>query len=93
MLGVLDQALRDPMNVALSGHPADPGVRAMLGEVHRRYLPGRVLSVSPDQLLPLHEGRGSKAGQALAFVCRGRTCAPPVTSAQDLARLLQAAAM
>ena len=88
MLGVLDQALREPMNVALSGHPDDPGVRAMLGEVHQRFLPGRVLSVSPDQLLPLHEGRGSTAGQVLAFVCRGRTCAPPVRSARELARLL-----
>jgi uncharacterized protein YyaL (SSP411 family) len=93
MLGVLDLALREPLNVALSGHPDDPGVRAMLGEVHQRFLPGRVLSVSPDQLLPLHEGRGSTAGQALAFVCRGRTCAPPVRSARDLARLLQAVAM
>ena len=90
MLGVLDQALREPMNVALSGHPADPGVRAMLSEVHRRFLPGRVLSVSADQLLPLHRGRGSAPGQVLAFVCRGRTCAPPVRSARDLARLLQA---
>jgi uncharacterized protein YyaL (SSP411 family) len=93
MLGVLDQALREPMNVALSGHPADPGVRAMLGEVYRRFLPGRVLSVSADQLLPLHKGRGSAAGLVLAFVCRGRTCAPPVKSARDLGRLLQAAVM
>jgi uncharacterized protein len=93
MLGVLDQALREPMNVALSGHPADPGVLAMLGEVHQRFLPGRVLSVSADQLLPLHRGRGSAVGQVLAFVCRGRTCAPPVKSARDLARLLQAAVM
>jgi hypothetical protein len=89
MLGVLNQTLLEPLNIALSGHPDDPGVQAMLGEVHRRFLPGRVLSVSPDQLLPLHEGRGSKGGQALAFVCRGRTCAPPVRSAQDLAKLLQ----
>ncbi len=93
MLGVLDQVLREPLNVALSGHPDDPGVRAMLGEVHQRFLPGRVLSVSLDQLLPLHEGRGSTAGEVLAFVCRGRTCAPPVKSARDLARLLQTATM
>jgi hypothetical protein len=93
MLGVLDQALREPLNIALSGQPDDPGVRAMLCEVHQRLLPGRVLSVSPDQLLPLHEGRGSRAGQVLAFVCRGRTCAPPVRTARDLARLLQAKGM
>ncbi len=90
LLGVLDLALREPLNVALSGHPADAGIQAMLGEVHQRFLPGRVLSVSPDQLLPLHEGRGARAGQAMAFVCWGRTCAPPVRSARELARLLGA---
>jgi len=89
LLGVLDQVLREPLNVALSGEPADPGVQAMLFEVHSRFLPGRVLSVSADQLLPLHEGRASAAGQPLAFVCRGRTCAPPVRTASALADLLE----
>jgi uncharacterized protein len=88
MLGVLDQVLREPLNVALSGQPADPEVRAMLSEVHRRFLPGRVLSLSADQLLPLHDERGTEAGQVLAFVCRGRTCAPPVKTASGLAGLL-----
>lgn len=89
MLGPLDLLLRERLDVALSGQPADPAIRAMLSEVHRRFLPGRVLSVSVDQLLPLHEGRGV-AGKALAYVCRGRTCALPVTSASALAALLQA---
>ena len=89
LLGVLDENLREPLDVALSGDPADPGVREMLREVHRRFLPGRVLSVSADQLLPLHQGRGPATGQALAFVCRGQTCAPPVGSARELAGLLQ----
>jgi uncharacterized protein len=93
LLGVLDMALREPLSVALSGHPEDSSVRAMLGEVNKRFLPGRVLSVSADHLLPLHEGRGTNSGQALAFVCRGRTCAPPVRSAQDLARLLETPVM
>jgi uncharacterized protein YyaL (SSP411 family) len=89
MLGVLDQVLREPLNVALSGRPADPRVRAMLDEVYRRYLPGRVLSVSADQLLPLHQGQPSGADQVLAFVCRGRTCAPPVSTTSGLAGLLK----
>jgi hypothetical protein len=88
MLGVLELALRDPLDVALSGQPTDLEIRRMLDEVHGRFLPGLVLSVSADQLLPLHEGRGSASGQVLAFVCRGRTCAPPVRTARDLASLL-----
>jgi uncharacterized protein YyaL (SSP411 family) len=88
MLGVLDQMQREPLNVALSGQPTDPEIQAMLGEVHRRFLPGRVLSVSPDELLPLHDGHSTSTGQVLAFVCRGRTCAPPVKTAGGLAGLL-----
>jgi uncharacterized protein YyaL (SSP411 family) len=91
LLGVLDLALREPLDVALSGDPADPGVVEMLREVNRRFLPGRVLSVSADQLLPLHEGRGPVGGRALAFVCRGRTCAAPVATTTELAALLQSA--
>jgi uncharacterized protein YyaL (SSP411 family) len=88
LLGVLDLALREPLDVAISGDPADPRVLGMLQEIHRHYLPGRVLSVSPDQLLPLHEGREGAVDQALAFVCRGRVCATPVGSAGELADLL-----
>ncbi len=91
LLGVLDLVRREPLEVALSGHPDDPVVQDMLREVHGRFLPGRVLSVSGDQLLPLHEGRGQGPGRPLAFVCRGRTCAAPVGSSRDLAGLLEAA--
>ena len=88
LLGVLDLALREPLEVIVSGDPADAAVRDMLMEVHGHFLPGRVLSVSAEQLLPLHEGRGSGAARALGFVCRGRVCAAPVSTAQELAGLL-----
>ncbi|MFN7956940.1 MAG: thioredoxin domain-containing protein [Holophagaceae bacterium] len=89
LLGVLDLVRREHLDVALSGDPGDPRVQDMLREVHRRFLPGRVLSVSGDQLLPLHEGRGQNPGRPLAFVCRGRTCAAPVGSSRELGDLLQ----
>ena len=92
LLGVLDLALRAPLEVAVSGDPTQPAVQALLREVHDRYLPGRVLSASRDQLLPLHVGRHPAATGPLAFVCRGRTCAAPVGTAGELALLLQAPA-
>jgi uncharacterized protein YyaL (SSP411 family) len=88
MLGTVDLALREPVEVAISGDPSSPAVRALLAEVHRRHLPGRVLSVSEDQLLPLHEDRSPSEAGPFAFVCRGRTCARPVTTPGDLALLL-----
>ncbi|WP_243324451.1 thioredoxin domain-containing protein [Geothrix sp. SG200] len=89
MLGVFDLALREPVEVAISGNPRSSAVQAMLAEVHRRHLPGRVLSVSEDQLLPLHEERAASKEGPFAFVCRGRTCARPVTSSVELASLLR----
>ncbi|WP_306589906.1 thioredoxin domain-containing protein [Geothrix sp. 21YS21S-4] len=88
LLGVLDLALREPLEVAVSGDPASEPARLLLAEIHRRHLPGRVVSASADQLLPLHEGRGGPRGGAVAFVCRGRTCAPPVSTPNALAGLL-----
>jgi hypothetical protein len=90
LLGVLDLALREPLDVALSGNPADPGVQVLLREVHGRFLPGRVVSVSAEALLPLHEGRRGVEGRAQAYVCRGQTCAAPVGTAHELAELLEA---
>jgi len=89
MLGVLDLALREPVEVAISGDPGSRAVQALLAEVHRRHLPGRVLSASEDQLLPLHEDRVASEAGPFAFVCRGRTCARPVTSPVELATLLR----
>ena len=89
LLGVLDLALREPVEVAISGDPGSPEVRALLAEVHRRHLPGRVLSASEDQLLPLHEGRESPGTGPFVFVCRGHACARPVTSPAELATLLR----
>jgi uncharacterized protein YyaL (SSP411 family) len=64
-------------------------VHELLQEVHRRYLPGLVLSVSTEQLLPLHTGRYQRAGGPLAFVCRGQSCTLPVGTARELGLLLQ----
>ena len=89
LLGVVDLARRETLEVAVAGDPAEARVRALLQEVHRPFLPGLVVSVSKDQLLPLHVGRHQGAGGPLAFVCRGQTCAMPVGTPQELALLLQ----
>ena len=89
LLGVLDTVLRDPLEVTIAGAPSDPQTAELLREVHRRHLPGRVLSAAAGPGLPLHQGRGSQPGRVLAYVCRGRVCAAPVTGAAALAALLE----
>ena len=90
LLGVLDTVLRDPLEVTIAGAPSEPQAVELLREVHRRHLPGRVLSAAAGQGLPLHKGRGSQPGRVQAYVCRGRVCAAPVTGATELAALLEA---
>ncbi len=89
LLGVVELASRETLEVVVAGDPAEDSVRAMLREVHGRFLPGLVLSVATEQRLPLHGGRqqGTKGPQA--FVCRGQTCALPVGTVRELALLLQ----
>ena len=88
LLGVLDQVLREPLEIVVSGDPARSATRALLAEVHRRFLPGRLVSVSTDPALPLHQGRRAPEGGAAATVCRGRACSAPVSDPGALGRLL-----
>ena len=88
LLGVLDQMLREPLEIVVAGDPSDPTSRALLAEAHRRYLPGRLVSSSPGEELPLHRGRRPAKGRSVAYVCRGRVCAAPVEDPEALAHLL-----
>ena len=88
LLGVLDQVLREPLEIVVAGDPGFPAAQALLAEVHRRFLPGRLVSASPAQDLPLHLGRGPAKGHPVVYICRGRTCSAPVEDPEALARLL-----
>jgi hypothetical protein len=89
LLAALDVATREPLDVVIAGRKDDAAARELLAEVHRRFLPGRTLSlVDADPSLPLHAGRTTLDGAPAAYVCRNQTCAAPVASAQALAGLL-----
>ncbi|HEX9082735.1 MAG TPA: hypothetical protein VF768_10675, partial [Holophagaceae bacterium] len=88
LLGVLDQGLRPPLEIVVSGDPVAPETRVLFAEVHRRFLPGRLLSASSEAALPLHRGRRWAGGRPEATVCRGRACSAPVSDPAALAKLL-----
>jgi hypothetical protein len=86
MLAALDLA-GPPWSAVIAGDPADPGTRALLAAVRRPYLPGlRVSLAAADPDLPLHRHRN--LGHPAAFVCRGLSCAAPVTDPAALESLL-----
>jgi hypothetical protein len=86
LVSVLDLAL-SPMEIVIAGDPRAPETRALLAAARKPFLPNRAVSLAAaDPQLPLHQGRASL--QPMAFVCRNRACAAPVTDPQALERLL-----
>jgi hypothetical protein len=92
-LGVLDYYLSKSMEIAIVGDPSHPHTFSMRDEVHRRFIPNRVLlgKTSDSGIvagLPLFEGRDAVGGQPTAYVCQNYICQLPVTHPSELAAQL-----
>ncbi|WP_207455719.1 thioredoxin domain-containing protein [Azospirillum sp. SYSU D00513] len=87
------ELLEEAVQVVIAGAPDAPDTLALRRAVLGRSLPNRVMTVlAPGSALPKGHpaaGKGMRDGAATAYVCRGTTCSPPVTSPDDLARALQ----
>jgi uncharacterized protein YyaL (SSP411 family) len=94
MLGLVDRLVRGSVDVVLVGPRSSESTRALAAEVLRAYLPDRVLAwadpADPRALEAcgaLAEGKPARA-EPVAYVCRGRTCSPPIEDPDELARVL-----
>jgi uncharacterized protein len=84
-LAVAEAAVRGPLQVAVATQDAD----SPLLTAARRMAPGGTIVVGgPLDSSPLLTGRDRVRGVDAAYVCRGRVCDLPVTSAEDLADAL-----
>ena len=94
VLGALDFALSSGHEIAIVGEPQQAATQSLLAEVNRRYQPNSVLAcTSPAnreaaQTIPLLADRPLKDGQPSAYVCEHFACQAPVTSSEELAKLL-----
>jgi uncharacterized protein YyaL (SSP411 family) len=93
-LAAAEFALAGPVEFAVIGPPADPQTQALLARIHRAYIPNRVITLhDPSQAedsitAPQLANRSAVAGRPTAYVCRDRTCLPPVTTPAELDRQL-----
>jgi uncharacterized protein YyaL (SSP411 family) len=87
LLQAADFYLAKVSEVALVG--PDDGVADLLRAVRGAYRPHLVLAGGPDDGVPLLQGREPIDGRAAAYVCEHFACQAPVTTADELARLLQ----
>ena len=94
-LSGLDLYLSTPKEIVIVGPRAHPGTVALLGEVHRRFLPNKVLVLSEsgdedgESANPLLEGRYMIDGRPTAYVCENFACQMPVTDPEALGEQLQ----
>ncbi len=96
MLVAVEQSLSKPRQIVVAGDRASEETRALLREVHRHYLPNRVLLLADgkegseflgEKLDGLREMK-PLAGKPTAYVCEDFSCQAPVTDPDELAKLL-----
>jgi uncharacterized protein YyaL (SSP411 family) len=98
-LAGVDFALAGPVEVVIVGDGAAAPTQALLAQVHRTYLPNRVLMLldprQPDAAppAPLLRGRTLVDGRPAAYVCRDGACRQPVTTPEELTRELHSDAI
>ncbi len=94
----LDFALGPVREIVVAGDPADPVVRAMLREVHRRYLPRTILAFRPlakddaarvARHVPFLAELVPVGGRATAYVCKDYACSLPTGEVEELISLLE----
>jgi len=91
----LDRLARGSTDVVVVG--AREEAEALVAAAYRVYLPSRTIAwIDPGDARSvavakaLAEGKAGKAGEAVAYVCRGRTCSAPVSDPAALEALLRA---
>jgi len=86
-----------PLHIVVAGEPGATDTQALLRAVHEQFVPGKVVlladgGVGQEYLasrLPFIAGIGKVDGKAAAYVCHDFACRQPVSSADELARLLE----
>ena len=87
---------KKPKQVVLAGELSSPGMEDMLAEVRRRFLPNAIVlllnQAGTERLAawsPAVSEMRSLDGKATAYVCQDFTCQLPVTTVDELAKLLE----
>ena len=95
-LVAVDFRLSKPKQIVIAGSPHDAAVRAMIAEVHRRFIPRKVLLLADggrgqqylSERVPFLAGMSARADRATAYVCENYSCQIPATDIAQLRVLL-----
>jgi uncharacterized protein YyaL (SSP411 family) len=96
MLVALDLSLASPRQIVIAGESESTETRGLLAEVHRHFVPNKVLLMADggdgqrylEEKLEALRGMKPVDGKAAAYVCQNFTCKAPVTDPKTLRELL-----
>ena len=97
MLVALDLTLSNPRQVVIAGDRESTETRTLLAEVHRHFVPNKILLLADgaggqnylgERMEAVREMK-PVAGKAAAYVCENFTCKAPVTDPGELRALLR----
>ncbi|HAK07104.1 MAG TPA: thioredoxin domain-containing protein, partial [Spartobacteria bacterium] len=96
MLVALDYSLGKPRQIVIAGKPEAAATKALLAEVHRHFLPNKILLLADGAEGQKYLGEKNEAiramsmvdGKPAAYVCENFTCKAPVTDPKALDELL-----
>jgi uncharacterized protein len=96
MLVALDYSLSKPRQIVIAGKPDAPETKALFKEVHRHFLPNKILILADGGESQKYLGEKNEAIRAMstinskpaAYVCENFTCKAPVTDPEALRILL-----
>ena len=96
MLMALDFSLSKPRQIVVAGKADAPETKALLVEVHRHFIPNKILLLADGVDGQKYLGEKNEAlramasvnGKPVAYVCENFTCKAPVTSPEELRKLL-----
>jgi uncharacterized protein YyaL (SSP411 family) len=96
MLVAVDYSLSKPRQIVIAGKKDSPETKAILREVHRHFLPNKILLLADAGEGQKYLGGKSEAvramsmvdGKPAAYVCENFTCKAPVTDPKALSELL-----
>jgi hypothetical protein len=91
MLVGLDFALGPAYNVVLVGEHAEEGLKLMLQELRKNYLPNLTLLIRKPDQVSIPGGYEKIGDKATAYVCRNQTCMPPTNSIDKMLEYLDIA--
>ncbi len=97
MLVALDLSLSEPRQIVIAGQHDSPETRSLVSEVHRHFVPNKVLLLADggegqlylEEKLEALRGMKPVKGKPAAYICENFTCKAPVTDPAKLAELLQ----